>query len=222
MDGLVSEMLDGARAEMAVVAEHGGAVEAVPYMKGALVDSHREAHPPHRVRHPDRGRAESLHRVRGLAADRRCRGRDPGVDPSLEAEQIEAVRRWRSERDRLPWMLRWPARRGGAGEAGGENLMIATIAAARAGATTGEWARTLREVFGSYRAPTGVGEAAAAPAEGDLRELRARLRACSRGSGGAPRSSWASRGSTGTPTAPSRSPCARAMRAWTWCMRGFA
>ena len=40
--------------------------------------------------------------------------------------------------------------------------MVATIAAARAGATTGEWARTLREVFGSYRAPTGVGEAAAA------------------------------------------------------------
>ena len=45
MDGLVEELLDGARAEMAVVAEHGGAVEAVPYMKAALVDSHRERHP---------------------------------------------------------------------------------------------------------------------------------------------------------------------------------
>ena len=42
MDGLVAELLEGARAEMAVVAEHGGAVEAVPYMKGALVDSHRQ------------------------------------------------------------------------------------------------------------------------------------------------------------------------------------
>ena len=52
--------------------------------------------------------------------------------------------------------------------------MVATIAAARAGATTGEWARTLREVFGSYRAPTGVGEAAAAPADGELSELRER------------------------------------------------
>ena len=50
--------------------------------------------------------------------------------------------------------------------------MVATIAAARAGATTGEWARTLREVFGSYRAPTGVGEAAAAPPTGELSELR--------------------------------------------------
>jgi (2R)-ethylmalonyl-CoA mutase len=50
--------------------------------------------------------------------------------------------------------------------------MVPTIAAARAGATTGEWARTLREVFGSYRAPTGVGEATAAPADGELSELR--------------------------------------------------
>ena len=50
--------------------------------------------------------------------------------------------------------------------------MVATIAAARAGATTGEWSRALRDVFGSYRAPTGVGEAAAAPADADLSELR--------------------------------------------------
>jgi ethylmalonyl-CoA mutase len=50
--------------------------------------------------------------------------------------------------------------------------MIEAIAAARAGATTGEWANALREVFGSYRAPTGVGEASAAPADGELSELR--------------------------------------------------
>src|SRR3712207_7691330 len=42
MEGLVAELVEGARAEMAIVAEHGGAVEAVPYMKAALVDSHRE------------------------------------------------------------------------------------------------------------------------------------------------------------------------------------
>jgi (2R)-ethylmalonyl-CoA mutase len=53
--------------------------------------------------------------------------------------------------------------------------MEPTIAAARAGATTGEWARTLREVFGSYRAPTGVGEAAAAAADADLAELQAEV-----------------------------------------------
>src|SRR5277367_4527310 len=99
MDGLVSEMLDGARAEMAVVAEHGGAVEAVPYMKSALVDSHRE-----RIR-----RIESQDQIvvglnrftesedSPLTAD--AEGGILVVDPALEAEQIEAIRRWRSERD---------------------------------------------------------------------------------------------------------------------------
>jgi (2R)-ethylmalonyl-CoA mutase len=52
-----------------------------------------------------------------------------------------------------------------------ENIMPATIAAARAGATTGEWAQTLRDVFGEYRAPTGVGDAVAAPSDG-LSEVR--------------------------------------------------
>jgi len=57
-------------------------------------------------------------------------------------------------------------------ERDGENLMVATIAAARAGATTGEWAGTLREVFGSYRAPTGVGEAASLGGAEEIDELR--------------------------------------------------
>jgi ethylmalonyl-CoA mutase len=53
-----------------------------------------------------------------------------------------------------------------------DNVMPATIAAARAGATTGEWSRTLREAFGEYRAPTGVGEAAADAGAADLEPLR--------------------------------------------------
>src|SRR5439155_7116800 len=53
-----------------------------------------------------------------------------------------------------------------------QNIMPATIAAARAGVTTGEWAQTLRDVFGSYRAPTGVGEATAAPVSVELEEVR--------------------------------------------------
>ncbi len=173
MEGLVAELLDGARAEMAVVAEHGGAVEAVAYMKGALVDSHRE-----RIRRIESGEqvvvgqnrfAES--EISPLTAD--AEGGILVVDPAIEAEQIDALRRWRSERDQaaadtalaqLAAVAREPD--------GDQNLMVATIAAARAGATTGEWARTLREVFGSYRAPTGVGEAAAAAADGELGELR--------------------------------------------------
>jgi (2R)-ethylmalonyl-CoA mutase len=92
------------------------------------------------------------------------------VDPQVEADQRAALERWRSERgqgsvretlDELARVAREEY----------ENIMPATIAAARAGATTGEWAQTLREVFGEYRAPTGVGEAAAVSSE-DMAEAR--------------------------------------------------
>jgi ethylmalonyl-CoA mutase len=173
MEELVSEMLEGARAEMAVVAEHGGAVEAVPYMKAALVDSHRE-----RIRRIESGTQVVVGQNRFTESEVSPLTDDTEggilvVDPALEAEQIEAVRRWRSEREQtaVDSALAGLAAVARSAE-GGENLMIATIAAARAGATTGEWARTLREVFGSYRAPTGVGEASAAPADDQLAELR--------------------------------------------------
>src|SRR5205085_4853923 len=92
------------------------------------------------------------------------------VDPEIEAQQRAAVQRWREERDRarvdqalgdLACLARSDS----------ENIMPATIAAARAGVTTGEWAQTLREVFGEYRAPTGVGEAAAVSSH-EMAELR--------------------------------------------------
>jgi (2R)-ethylmalonyl-CoA mutase len=171
MDGLVSELLDGARAEMAVVAEHGGAVEAVAYMKGALVDSHRE-----RLRRIEAGEQVVVGQNRftetessPLTAD--AEGGILVVDPEVEAEQIDDVRAWRAARDQAAVDAALDALAAAAQEET-RNLMPATIAAARAGATTGEWARTLREVFGSYRAPTGVGEATAAPADEDLAELR--------------------------------------------------
>ncbi len=170
MEGLVEELLEGARAEMAVVAEHGGAVEAVPYMKAALVDSHRE-----RLRRIETGEQTVVgqNRFTGseespLTAD--AEGGILVVDPAVEAEQIEAVRRWRSQRDQAAVDATLAELARAASEEAGidTNLMEPTIAAARAGATTGEWAHTLREVFGSYRAPTGVGEASSAPAdEGD-------------------------------------------------------
>jgi (2R)-ethylmalonyl-CoA mutase len=173
MERLVAELLEGARAEMAVVAEHGGAVEAVAYMKGALVDSHRE-----RIRRIESGEQTVVGQnrfteseVSPLTAD--AEGGILVVDPAIEAEQIEALGRWRSERDQPAVDSALAALADVAREQdGGENLMIATIAAARAGATTGEWSRTLRDVFGSYRAPTGVGEAAAATPDADLNELR--------------------------------------------------
>jgi (2R)-ethylmalonyl-CoA mutase len=173
MDGLVAELADGARAEMAIVEEHGGAVEAVGYMKAALVESHRA-----RI-----GRIESgdlvvvgQNRYESTEPSPLATGEDGGiltVDAGVEAQQIAALEAWREQRDakavelaltRLRRVARSPE----------ENIMPATIAAARAGATTGEWAQALRDAFGEYRAPTGVGEASAGPpaAGADLEELR--------------------------------------------------
>jgi (2R)-ethylmalonyl-CoA mutase len=169
MEGLVAELLEGARAEMAVVAEHGGAVEAVPYMKAALVDSHRE-----RIQRIESGAQIVVGQNRfteseesPLTAD--AEGGILVVDAEVEAGQIAALAQWRLERDQSA-VDRALAELAQAARATDENLMLPTIAAARAGATTGEWAATLREVFGSYRAPTGVGEAAATPAD-DAQEL---------------------------------------------------
>jgi ethylmalonyl-CoA mutase len=172
MDGLVTELLAKARAEIAVVAEHGGAVQAVPYMKAALVDSHRE-----RIRRIESGEQVVVGQNRftetepsPLTAD--AEGGILVVDPAVEVEQIEAVRRWRAERDQaavdaaLAELVRVAADE----SPHRENLMIPTIAAARAGATTGEWAAALRGVFRSYHAPTGVGEASAAGGTGTEEE----------------------------------------------------
>jgi (2R)-ethylmalonyl-CoA mutase len=177
MDGLVAELVKGAKAEMAVVAEHGGAVEAVSYMKASLVDSHRE-----RVRRIESGEQIVVGQNKfteteksPLTAD--AEGGILVVDPAVEAQQIAAVKQWRSAtRDQaaVDTALAELARVAKGDEREG-NLMEPTLAAARAGATTGEWSATLREVFGSYRAPTGVGEASAAAADDDLETLRERV-----------------------------------------------
>ncbi|MGH2969531.1 MAG: methylmalonyl-CoA mutase family protein, partial [Solirubrobacteraceae bacterium] len=148
MEGLVGELVEGARAEMARVAEHGGAVEAVPYMKAALVDSHRER----------LGRIEAGEQV--LVGVNRYQETEPSpltadaeggilvVDHAVEEEATNALAQWREQRDgqAVRAALEELARVAGSDE----NVMPATIAAARAGATTGEWAQALRDTFGSY------------------------------------------------------------------------
>jgi (2R)-ethylmalonyl-CoA mutase len=171
MEGLVHELVDEARAEMAVVEEHGGAVAAVPYMKAALVDSHRE-----RIRRIEAGErvVVGVNRfteteLSPLTAD--AEGGILVVDPAVEAGQIAALERWRAERDQTAVDAALDElRRVAATE--DENIMPASIAAASAGATTGEWAQTLRDAFGSYRAPTGVGEAVGLAPTAELAELR--------------------------------------------------
>jgi (2R)-ethylmalonyl-CoA mutase len=164
MDALVAELLGGAREEMARVAELGGAVDAVDYMKGALVSSHRE-----RWRRIEAGEQTvvGMNRFTSSEPSPLTADADGGilvVDPQVETDQREAVERWRAERDQraVDEALQELAR---VAHAEDENIMLATIAAARTGATTGEWAQTLRKVFGEYRAPTGVGEAATISSE---------------------------------------------------------
>jgi len=171
MDALVTEMADGARAEMEQVAAHGGAVNAVDYMKSAMVESHRE-----RLNRIERGEqvVVGVNRFDSTEPSPLTADADGGilvVDPEVERERREALEQWRAQRDdasvrdalaELARVARDPQ----------ENIMPASIAAARAGATTGEWSDTLREVFGEYRAPTGV-SASASRATGDrIMQLR--------------------------------------------------
>jgi (2R)-ethylmalonyl-CoA mutase len=137
-------------------------------------------------------------------ADRRPRRRDPSGGPQAEAAAIRSVQEWRAARDDAACQAAIERLREDAKT--GANLMPATLVAARAGLTTGEWAGTLREVFGEYRAPTGVSDRS-----GWLSPVLTSRR-CASASGSPARSSaagcgcWsASRASTGTATVRSRS-----------------
>jgi (2R)-ethylmalonyl-CoA mutase len=183
MDGLVEELLSGARAEMAIVAEHGGAVEAVPYMKAALVESHRE-----RIRRIESGELKVVGQnvFTETEPSPLTAGGDGGilvVDPDVERHQRDAVAAWRAGRDQaaVDAALAEVARVA----ASDENVMEATLAAVRAGATTGEWAQALRDAFGQYRGPTGVGEAAGAGVGDDaaLEQIRDEVERVSEGLG---------------------------------------
>ena len=174
MDGLVDELVSGAREEMAVVAEQGGAVAAVPYMKTQLVESNRT-----RLRRIETG----AQRVVGQNVYTEAEpsplqaSNDPAilrVDPAVERSAIDALSSWRTTRTEEAVAAALDALREAAADPG-VNIMPATLAAAAAGATTGEWAAALRAVFGEYRAPTGVGDAAAAPPDDSLNALRDRV-----------------------------------------------
>jgi (2R)-ethylmalonyl-CoA mutase len=170
MEGLVAELVQSARAEMERVAELGGAVEAVDYMKSSLVESHRE-----RWRRIESGEltAVGMNRFQATEPSPLTADGDGGimvVDPAVEAERRAALVQWRAERDQAAVDAALQALAAAATDPE-QNIMEPSIAAAAAGVTTGEWAQTLRDVFGEYRAPTGVGEASAISGE-DLAELR--------------------------------------------------
>jgi (2R)-ethylmalonyl-CoA mutase len=182
MDGLVAEIERGARAEMAVVAERGGAVEAVGYMKTRLVESHRA-----RVDAIERGERTVVGQNAFTTAEpspllAEGAGSILTVDPRMERERVEEVERWRAARDAEEVAAALEELSGAARDPRA-NVMPASLRAARAGVTTGEWAGALRVVFGEYRAPTGVSDAAVAPADAALEELRERVEQVSEGLG---------------------------------------
>jgi len=168
MDGLMAELTDGADAEMKEVADRGGAVEAVPYMKAQLVSSNRE-----RLAKIERGETVVVGQNKFTETEDSplTTGEDGGIltpDPEVERERIEALEQWKSERDQGA-VDRALEQLAAAARDESQNVLPATIEAAKAGATTGEWAGVLRDAFGDYRAPTGV-DGAASGSNGDLLE----------------------------------------------------
>jgi (2R)-ethylmalonyl-CoA mutase len=169
MDGLVDELVRSTREELGRIEERGGAAQALAYMKSAMVESNRA-----RLR-----RIESGEQV--VVGVNRYTESEPSpltagattfltVDPAHEQAQIKALEQWRKRRDnKAVEAALTELRRAASSDA---NLMAATLQAARAGATTGQWAQALRDVFGSYRAPTGVGDARPAGGGGELEALR--------------------------------------------------
>ena len=174
MDGLVAELTEGAEAEMAIVEEQGGAVEAVPYMKARLVESHRE-----RIARieADEIKVVGQNCFEETEDSPLTAGADGGIltpDPEVERERREALEEWKAERDDAAVEKALDDLRAAAAD-DSVNIMPATIAAAKAGVTTGEWAQALRDSFGEYRGPTGVGGSASGADEELLAEIRERV-----------------------------------------------
>jgi (2R)-ethylmalonyl-CoA mutase len=181
----VAEIVDGAREEMARVQEMGGAVAAVDsgYMKGQLVASLAE-----RRRRMENGEdvVVGVNKFEGTEPNPLTADLDAAiqvVDPAVESAACESVTKWRAERDQDAVQEALDALREAAGT--DTNLMAATLDCARAGVTTGEWAGVLRDVFGEYRAPTGVAAAGGGgEADESLTDVRERVRATGEELGG--------------------------------------
>jgi len=181
MEGLTSELVDAAWAELEDVLALGGAFEAIDELKGRLVTSHAE-----RMRRLESGdlTVVGVNRfTEALPSPLEGEGSILKVDPALEAQTVDDLVRWRSERDADAVKRSLDELRRVAEST--ENIMAATIDLAHAGGTTGEWAGVLREVFGEYRAPTGV--AAAAGVGGGSEGLRALAERVKTLPGGPPR-----------------------------------
>jgi (2R)-ethylmalonyl-CoA mutase len=179
MEAKTAELVDAAQAELDDVLSLGGAFDTIDELKGRLVRSLAE-----RTRRIEAGEQAVVGVNRFvetevsplLTAESILR-----VDHAVEDEMIADVREWRRQRDGAAVRRALDDLRRAAEST--ENILVATIALARAGGTTGEWADALRAVYGEYHAPTGVSAATGRPV-GGLADVAARVRALP---GGPPR-----------------------------------
>ena len=183
MEAKTSELEEAANAELQWVLDGGGAFLMIDEMKGRLVQSHAD-----RVRRIESGdiTVVGVNSFTETAPSPLAEGIDGEsailvIDPAGEAAQLESLSKWRDNRDS-----------GAVANAIEElsrvaqttsNLVPATIALARAGGTVGEWSGALRDIFGEYRAPTGVGGVLGAPRD-ELVAVRERIRIATENNGG--------------------------------------
>ncbi|MBO6867410.1 MAG: protein meaA [Thalassococcus sp.] len=169
VDRKVAELKEGARAELANLGSMGGAIESIEYMKSRLVDSNAD-----RLNRIEKQETVVVGVNRWTEGEPSpLVGEDGGimvVDPAVEQEQIARLNEWRDERDSAAVEAALAGLREAASN--GQNVMEASIAAAKAGVTTGEWAGEMRKIYGEYRGPTGVSKSVSNKTEGldDIRD----------------------------------------------------
>jgi len=169
VDAKVEALKEGARHELINLEGMGGAIQSIEYMKSRLVDSNAD-----RLNKIERNETivVGVNKFTNGEESPLTTG-DGGimvVDPAVEADQIERLNAWRVDRDEDAVRSALAALRAAAQS--GDNLMEPSIAAAKAGVTTGEWAAEMRRVFGEYRGPTGVSRGVSNKTEGldDIRD----------------------------------------------------
>jgi len=169
VDAKVEALKNGARHELANLEGMGGAIQSIEYMKSRLVDSNAD-------------RLNKIERNETVVVGvNKFTNGEPSpltvgeggimvVDPAVEQDQINRLTQWRANRDQAAVNAALLALRTTAQN--GENVMPPSIAAAKAGVTTGEWAAEMRAVFGEYRGPTGVSRSVSNKTEGldDIRD----------------------------------------------------
>jgi len=175
VDAKVNALKEGARHELANLDSMGGAISSIEYMKSRLVDSNAE-----RLNRIERNETVVVGVNKFTTGEPSpLMSGDGGimvVDPAVEEDQISRLNVWRASRDEAAVAKALTDLRKAAAE--GQNVMAPSIAAAKAGVTTGEWAAQMRAVFGEYRGPTGVSRSVSNKTEG-LDDIRAAVDAVS-------------------------------------------